>query len=176
LTGAGIAVAGGVLAAGGEAGAGGVDISAGVEIAVDVGERETAASLELGSPAGTPVLLAAPAVVSAGGLSARDAGGSDLLKTEHAASTGIRASTRSTRIEPPLTLAAFTCALARVVPDGRTLVAEILSAQRRRARCQPYTSSRDRFGRTSGSDRRREPQRIVAVSAIDVSVELSLAR
>src|SRR5262245_31040791 len=119
LTGAGIAVTGGVLASGGEAGAGGVDMSVGVgvadapvgvEVASEVGERETAASLELGSPVKTPVVLEAPATVSAGAVSATDTGGADLLKTEHAASRGIRASTGSTRIEPPLTLAAFTCA------------------------------------------------------------------
>jgi len=126
LTGAGIAVAAGALAAGGAAGAGAVDFSVGaadlvgvdapvgdevplgVDAAVDVGVR--VASLGLVSPVGTPVLSVAPATVSAGGVSARDAGGSDELKTEHAASRGIRASTNSTRIEPPLTLPAFICA------------------------------------------------------------------
>ncbi|HKQ63354.1 MAG TPA: hypothetical protein VJZ73_00030 [Methylomirabilota bacterium] len=128
LTGAGIAVAAGALAAGGEAGAGAVEVSVGlgnatgveplgvdvdsvgVDVVVDVGDRETVASVGLVSPEGTPVLSVAPATVSAGGVSARDAGGSDELKTEHAASRGIRASTNSTRIEPPLTLPAFICA------------------------------------------------------------------
>jgi hypothetical protein len=125
LTGAGIAVAAGALAAGGAAGAGAVDLSVGaddavgvapvgdevplgVDVAVEVGV--SVASPGLVSPVGTPVLSVAPATVSAGGVSARDAGGSEELKTEHAESRGIRASTNSTRIEPPLTLPAFICA------------------------------------------------------------------
>jgi hypothetical protein len=86
------------VAAGADAGD---EVSLGADVAVDVGERETVASLGLVSPVGTPVLSVAPATVSAGGVSARDAGGADELKTEHAANRGIRASTNSTRIEPP---------------------------------------------------------------------------
>jgi hypothetical protein len=128
LTGAGIAVAAGALAGGGEAGAGAIEVSVGlgnatgveelgvdvdsvgVDVVVEVGERVTVASLELGSPVGTPVTSVAPATVSAGGVSARDAGGSEELKTEQAANRGIRASTNSTRIEPPLNAGAFICA------------------------------------------------------------------
>src|SRR5438309_1855945 len=107
FTGAGIAVAAGAgaLAGGGDTEAGGVDVPG------EVGESVTVAAAGDVAPAGTPVLSVAPATVSVGGgVSARDAGGSDELKTEHAASRGIMASTSSTRIEPPLTLPAFTFA------------------------------------------------------------------
>jgi len=104
LTGAGIATAAG-------AGAGGGDTDAGAgDVPVEVGESDTAASAGRSVPVGTPVLSVAPATVSVGGVSTRDAGGSDELKIEHAARRGIIASTSSTRIEPPLTLPAFTFA------------------------------------------------------------------
>ncbi|PYO16383.1 MAG: hypothetical protein DMD75_01115 [Candidatus Rokuibacteriota bacterium] len=114
FTGAGIAVAAGAgaLVGGGDTEAGGVDVP------VEVGESVTVASAGDVAPAGTPVLSVAPATVSVGGVSARDAGGSDELKTEHAASRGIMASTSSTRIEPPLTLRSH-LPVARRVPDSK---------------------------------------------------------
>jgi len=92
------------LAGGGDTEAGGVDVP------VEVGESVTVASDGDVVSVGTPVLSVAPTTVSVGGVSARDAGGSDELKMEHAASRGIMARTSSTRIEPPLTLPAFTFA------------------------------------------------------------------
>src|SRR5207245_10514559 len=76
-----------ILVGGGDTEAGGVDVP------VEVGESVTVASAGDVAPAGTPVLSVAPATVSVGGVSARDAGGSDELKTEHAASRD-RKSTR----------------------------------------------------------------------------------
>src|SRR6266852_1119996 len=88
----------------------GIAVAAGVGVPVAVGESVTVASAAVVPAAGTPVLSVAPAAVPVGGVSASDAGGSDELKTEHAASRGIIASTSSTRIEPPLTQPAFTLA------------------------------------------------------------------
>jgi hypothetical protein len=107
VTGAGIAVAAGA----------GVAAVAGVAVPAAVGASVTVASAAVVPAAGTPVLSVAPAAVPVGGVSARDAGGSDELKTEHAASRGIIASTSSTRIEPPLTNLRSHLPVARLVPD-----------------------------------------------------------
>src|SRR5262245_24669208 len=74
---------------------------------------------------GSPVVSVVPAVVSVpGGASTRVPDGSDELKTEHAASSGMMASTSSTRIEPPLTQPAFTCATGTSRARTRTVNAD----------------------------------------------------
>src|SRR5262249_61685609 len=99
---AGRAVAAGAFPAGAAAaGVAGALVTAGVVV------------MSLGSVvvevAGSPVVSVVPAAVSVPvGASTRVPDGSDLLKTEHAASSGMIASTNSTRIDPPLTQPAFT--------------------------------------------------------------------
>src|SRR5262249_11807808 len=104
-TGAGVAAGGGVVVAE----VAGVVPAAVGSVASDV---DVPLAASAGTPlSGVPVVSAVPAPVSvAGGASTRVADGSDLLQTEHEARSGISASTSSARIEPPLTLPAFTCA------------------------------------------------------------------
>src|SRR5580765_9011947 len=83
--------------------------AAGVGVAA-TGVGVTLAGSVLVPAAGAPVVSVVPAAVSVGWVSTRVADGSDELKTEHAARSGIMASTSSTRIEPPLTQTAFTVA------------------------------------------------------------------
>src|SRR5262245_32112620 len=103
------ALAGGILAAG--------TLTAGL-VVLSVGSVVV-------EPAGSPVVSVVPAAVSVpGGASTRVADGSDELKTEHAASSGIMASTSSTRIKPPLTQPASTCATGTSRARTRTVNAD----------------------------------------------------
>jgi hypothetical protein len=101
--GAGVdALAGGMLA-------GGTLEGGALAEGVGVASTGTRVSSIRGS-AGAPVLSVAAAVSVPDGLSTRVAEGSDELNTEHAARRGIIASTSNTRIVPPLTQPASTCA------------------------------------------------------------------
>src|SRR5580765_5056609 len=154
--GAGAAGAGaGVLAATGA-------FAAGVGVAA-TGVGVTVAGSVLVPAAGAPVVSVVPAVVSVGWVSTRVADGSDELKTEHAARSGIMASTSSTRIEPPDANLRSQLPVARVVPDLKNYCGLGLRGRRVARGCQDYTSDRDNSDRTERprklSNRRGERHR-----------------
>jgi hypothetical protein len=130
--------------------------------------------------AGTPVLSGVPAAVSVpGGVSTRVADGSDVAKMEHAARRGIIASTSSTRIEPPLTQTAFTVASG----TSRARLETPMPAELRGTDCawgaritrEVVTALAETSGHGDG-EVAGPGYRIVAVSAMVVSVAVSLAR
>src|SRR5215510_4190405 len=112
------ALAAGVLAAGAPA-AGACVAGVGVASAlVTTGVVVLSVGSVVVEVAGSPVVSVVPAAASVpGGASTRVPDGSDLLKTEHAASSGLIASTNSTRIEPPLAACIHLVPRARLVPE-----------------------------------------------------------
>jgi hypothetical protein len=132
--------------------------------------------------AGAPVLSGVPAAVSVpGGVSTRVADGSDVVKMEHAARRGIMASTSSTRIEPPLKQTTFTFATGTSRARLETpMQAELRATDRAwgaRITREVVTALAETSERGWPRRRSRGPgYRIVAVSAIVVSVAVSLAR